>query len=83
MVIPSGYDCSYTVEIVTIIEINERWMGNEHVAGIFDPNTKTIYLADTKHFSHEYRHLFCYHQFVYYGGTHPYCVAPHFKVIGV
>ena len=58
-------------------------MGNEHVAGIFDPNTKTIYLADTKHFSHEYRHLFCYHQFVYYGGTHPYCVAPHFKVIGV
>jgi len=83
MVIPSGYDCSYTVEIVTIEEVNDRWIGNGLVAGMFNPNTKTIYLSDAKYFSHEYRHAYCYNDFIYYDKVHKYCTAPHFKVIGV
>jgi len=82
MVTPSGYDCSYTVEMVTIDELNELWWGNGWVAGMFNPNTKTIYLADVTHFSHEYRHAFCYNDWIYYDKVHNYCVHPHFKVIG-
>ena len=83
MVIPSRYDCSYNVEILpTIRDVNDLWMGNDLVGGFFDPNTKTIYVAALylQHFTGEYRHAFCYHQFVYYDGTHPYCQNPHFKI---
>jgi len=86
MVIPSGYDCSYNVEILpTLKDVNDIWMGNGLIAGFFDPNYKIIYIASThlQHFTGEYRHAFCYNQFLYYGGAHSYCQAPHFKVLGV
>lgn len=86
MVVPSGYDCSYSVEILpTLMDVNDLWMGEDLVGGFWNPNTKTIYIASTylEHFTAEYRHAFCYHQFVYYSTAHPYCQHPHYKIEGV
>ncbi len=81
MVIPSGYDCSYTVVIMPVEQINaEQNPSPNWRAAIWNPNTKTIYIDDLRHFTHEYRHAFCYHQSVYYDVTHSYCQDPHFKI---
>jgi len=83
-VVPSGYDCSYSIEFMPVEQINaEQNPGNHWVGAIWNPNTKTIYIDDLRHFPHEYRHAFCYNDWIYYDKVHNYCVAPHFKVIGV
>jgi len=84
MVTPSGYDCSYSVEILpTVQDVNDLWLGKDWVGGFWNPDNKTIYIASTdlQFFSGEYRHAFCENEYTYYyNPNHSYCIAPHYKI---
>ena len=77
------YDCSYSVYMGTYDEVNEEWITGDtygRVAAFYNPNTKSVYIADWKHYAHEWRHAFCDSDWDIHQIHHPYCLAPHFKI---